>query len=156
MDIQTTVIYRCYIKYLKFGPLTNKSLNKLFQDGRITSRFIEILLPKYFKQIKVATNSNVDYDLVSDTGEYYEEKTLTKNGLKLIPSGMIGVGRKFSEIEFKKRITKLNYYIICDIVNFPIIEIIFICSETIDCKIDYYSYKKARNLFFNNKTYIDL
>ena len=41
-----------------------------------------------------------------------------------MPSGMIGTGRKFNEEQFLFKTKNMNY-IICDIVDFPKVSVIF-------------------------------
>ena len=59
-----------------------------------------------------------------DTNMEFDAKNLTRNGCAFMPSNMLGQGRKFNQQEFIRKTSAMNY-IICDIVDFPSIRIVF-------------------------------
>ena len=109
-----------------FGGLSTKSLHEIFRDGRAVSLLLERQLEKWFPQLKwVGGCKYKDHD-DQETNDVYDAKNFTKNGLKFVPSKMIGTGRKFDKAKFHKGVKekKMNY-ICCDIIDFPKVRVLF-------------------------------
>jgi hypothetical protein len=109
-----------------FGPLSNSRLTEAFKDGRLTSHLIELLLEIWYPALKHIKGCK-DHDHVNriDENIKYDAKNFTQAaGCKFMPSGMIGTGRKFDQEQFLLKTENMNY-IICDIVDFPKISVIF-------------------------------
>lgn len=110
-----------------FGTLPTNLLTEIFKDGRVASHLIEAQLTKWFPELKHIKGCK-GYDHVNHLNEEdrYDAKNFTASGgCKFMPSGMIGVGRKFEKEKFLLKTEGLTY-IICDIVDFPIIKVVFI------------------------------
>ena len=109
-----------------FGDLSTGSLIEIFKDGRVASHLLERQLVHWFPELKHIKGCK-DHDHVNRNDEdiLYDAKNFTTSGgCKFLPSSMIGTGRKFDEERFLYKTQKMNY-IICDIVDFPKINVIF-------------------------------
>ena len=122
--IELDKTYQFKIENYSFGNLAVNELNKLFQDGRYASPFLEIQLTKWFDEL-THVPGNKDHDHVGKNGRLYDAKNFTKNGLKFKPSNMLGQGRTFVAEVAHKKANKL-IYICCDIVEFPKIRVRFV------------------------------
>lgn len=124
MVIDLNKTYQFEIENYSFGNLGANELNKLFQDGRFASPFLEIQLTKWFPEL-IHVPGNKPYDHIGKNGKLYDAKNFTKNGLKFKPSNMLGQGRTFiAEIAHEKASNLI--YICCDIVEFPKIRVKFV------------------------------
>jgi len=112
------------IENFSFGHLSREALITLYQDGRISSHFMEEMLAQDFGLTRI--HGCKDHDLVdpSDSTIRYEEKTFTRGGCKFMPSNMLGQGRQFDQAIFVKKASGLIYAIV-SVVNFPEIKIRF-------------------------------
>jgi len=124
MLIEVNKTYKFEIENYSFGNLTLKELNRLFEDGRFASPFLEIHLTKWFDEL-IHITGNKGHDHVGKNGKLYDAKNFTKNGLKFKPSNMLGQGRTFDPEVAHKKANKL-IYICCDIVDFPKIRVKFV------------------------------
>jgi hypothetical protein len=111
---------------ISFGDLTTLALIDIFKDGRVASHLLEPQLAIWFPEIRHIKGCK-GYDHVNKLDENikYDAKNLTQaGGCKFMPSGMIGTGRKFDKEQFLFKTKDMNY-IICDIVDFPIVSVTF-------------------------------
>jgi hypothetical protein len=109
-----------------FGSLNKEQLKEIYKDGRVASHLLEPQLVNWFPEIRHVKGCK-DHDHVDriDENIKYDAKNFTKaGGCKFLPSNMIGVGRKFDQEQFLFKTQKMNY-IICDIIDFPEIKVIF-------------------------------
>jgi|ETNvirnome_2_300_1030623.scaffolds.fasta_scaffold03114_3 hypothetical protein len=109
-----------------FGNLTTEALVEIFKDGRVASHLLEPQLVTWFPELKHIKGCK-DHDHVNrdDENIKYDAKNFTTaSGCKFMPSGMIGTGRKFDEKQFLFKTENMNY-IICDIVDFPKVNVVF-------------------------------
>ena len=109
-----------------FGSLSKSRLTEAFKDGRLTSHLIEPHLEIWYPELKHIKGCK-DHDHVNriDENIKYDAKNFTHaGGCKFMPSGMIGTGRKFDQEQFLLKTENMNY-IICDIVDFPKVSVIF-------------------------------
>jgi len=106
-----------------FGDLSEEVLTEVFKDGRVASHLLERQLTEWFPSL-VHIGKCKDHDHVDTIGRKFDAKNFTKNGLKFMPSSMLGVGRKFDQKLFESKTKKMNY-ICCDIRNFPKIRVVF-------------------------------
>ena len=98
----------------------------IFKDGRAFSHFIEPWLAVNYPFLKHVTGcKKYDHTNVHDENIKYDQKTFTKRGCNFMPSNMIGEGRKFDDVIFKEKASKLIYIIISNI-HFPQIKIKFV------------------------------
>jgi len=109
-----------------FGNLSTTMLIEIYKDGRVASHLLERQLVSWFPELKHIKGCK-DHDHVNRNDEdiLYDAKNFTmSSGCKFLPSSMIGTGRKFNEERFLFKTEKMNY-IICDIVDFPKVSVIF-------------------------------
>lgn len=156
MVVREDVVYKVRLDGIRFNNIPEEELYELYKDGRIGSRFMEIWIKHNFQGIEKVTKGNAPYDLLSTDYKKYDEKTLTKNGLSLTPSNQKGQGRKFDAEKFAQRNRELDYYVIVDIRNFPILKLTFVPTSSINTNIPKYSVNDAEIMFFRNKFLIDM
>ena len=107
-----------------FGDLSEETLTEIFEDGRVASHLLERQLTKWYPFLTHVKGCK-DHDHIDESLCKYDAKNFTKSGgCKFLPSSMIGTGRKFNEKEFKEKTTNMRY-IICDIVDFPKVRVLF-------------------------------
>jgi len=121
--IDLNKVYHFSLKIPKVGDLTTEEINEVFQDGRQASPVLERQLVKWFPELTHIKGCK-DHDHIDTQGNKYDAKNFTKRGLKFMPSKMIGVGRSFNKNEFHNKAKNLTY-IVCDIVDFPQIKVVF-------------------------------
>jgi len=132
---------------MSFGDIKKERLYEFFKDGRNASFMLEEQLIHWFPEL-TRVEGNKDHDHISENGVKYDAKNFTKRGLNFMPSNQIGAGRKFdSEVAYDKA-NKL-IYICCDIVDFPIVRVIFkhgkdLVKDFPNCKIS----KSNREVLF--------
>ena len=124
--IELNRTYHQEIPNFSFGPLDEEELIEIYTDGRAASFFLERCLAKWFPELTHIKGCK-GWDHVDETGQKYDAKNFTfKGGLKFMPSGMIGTGRKYDAVECRAKIKENNLiYIMCDIVDFPKIRVKF-------------------------------
>ena len=111
---------------LSFGTLPVNKVISAYKDGRAASHLLEPQLTVWFPNLKHVKGCK-GYDHINrlDENIQYDAKNLTQaGGCKFMPSGMIGTGRKFDQEQFLFKTENMNY-IICDIVDFPKVRVIF-------------------------------
>jgi hypothetical protein len=113
-----------------FHTLSQKVVNNIYKDGRVFSHFMEHQLAQDFGLTHVTGCKGHDLTDPENSDIQYEQKTFTKKGCKLMPSNMIGTGRKFDKGKFIEKATKLNYIVVSNI-EFPIIKIKFVSGSDI-------------------------
>ena len=132
VDIGITCVHLCL-----------QQLNRICRDGRVASVFLQTILPHLFSDIESMPNDNPGYDFKSKTtNEVFEMKNFTlresaiiskKTGevrssttaMNFSASKHQGTGRKYNETEHFAHAIKTTY-ILCDIVDVPMIRIRFI------------------------------
>ena len=141
-DIEYAIIY-----YLDIGisceHLDSQQVDNICRDARFTSTLLQNIVPQLFSDIESMPNDNEGYDFKSKTtNEVYEMKNYTrrpsakisKKTGKPVPSTVAmnysaskyqGVGRIYNETEHFAHAMKTTY-ILCDIVDVPIVRIRFI------------------------------
>lgn len=120
--IKTNSPYVFTISNFAFGDLDRETLISLFTDGRVASKFLERHIPLWFSELKFVDETG--YDFVHQDGSKYEAKCFTKQGLNYTASKYLGVGRKLNMTEHREH-AKNTKYILCDIVSFPQVRIVF-------------------------------
>ena len=110
---------------VKFGSLNEETVYEACRDGRVVSHLLERQIELWFPElIHVAGCESHDFVHKKD-GRLFDAKNFTPaTGCKFMPSKMIGTGRKFNEQEFVDKTSNMTY-IICDIVDFPKVRLIF-------------------------------
>jgi hypothetical protein len=107
-----------------FDCLPSEMVTKIFKDARVFSHFIEPWLAANYPIVHVTGCKKFDHVDAHDATIQYDEKTFTLGGCKLMPSNMIGQGRKFDPEVFAEKAKKLIYIIVSNIA-FPLIKVRF-------------------------------
>ena len=114
------------VEDLAFGSLSKEEIIELFKDGRFVSPFLERQLTIWFPELTHVSGCK-PYDHLDEHSNKYDAKNFTKNGLKFMPSGMIGTGRKYNYELCRQKIKKNKMtYIACDVVDFPQVRVKFV------------------------------
>ena len=133
-----------------FGHLSKETLDILFSDGRVASHFLSKEIENIFTNLKYVDQRGYDFVDIN-TGQRYEFKCFTKGGCKFSMSNMIGKGRKLNHKVMKEFITENKLqYILCDIINFPLLNIQFIDGMKLSSMYSKFSIPfKDREKIFN-------
>ena len=137
MDMCLNVWYRLDLRgKLKFGGTSEGVLIDAFSDGRLCSVVMEHVLPEYFQNLVRCSSNGARFDLnmVTDVPWMFrtiELKCNTTNGIKFIQSKNIGVGREFDETDNLKWIKRTDAFLVCDISEFPIVNLKLVDSVEI-------------------------
>lgn len=107
---------------VSFGQLPEPVICEMFKDGRLASHFLERQLEVWFPELTFVNAKGHDH--LDEQGVKYDQKCFTKGGLKFMPSTMIGAGRSLNEEVAQEHANEINY-IACDIVDFPVVRVIF-------------------------------
>lgn len=132
---------------VQFGDMPVELLNKLFQDGRVASKFLEHTIPTWFPDLEFVDAKGYDH-VSKSTKRRYDLKGFTKGGASYAPSTMLGAGRKINKKELHEHAETIDY-IISDVTEFPKVRVVF--KKGTDLVRDYPSGKipvKARNTLF--------
>jgi hypothetical protein len=113
---------------VQFGVLPKEEVYKLYQDGRVSSKFLEHYIPIWFPDLTYVDMEGYDHVHKNNPLDRYDLKGFTKGGAGYAPSNMIGAGRKINISEMHAHAKTINY-IFSDIVDFPKISIIFKTGE---------------------------
>jgi len=101
-----------------------------FRDGRKLSYLAEMVLAKELNLDKAETEAK-PYDLVDpNTNEKWEVRCMNRT-ISFAPSNMTGANRGFNLDGFIEKLEICKGYIICDIVNFPIVPYYIVESDTV-------------------------
>ena len=145
MNYELNKLYTFKMKNISFDNVSIDLLINLFKDGRHASHILELWIETNFANI--TRKNEKDHDFIDDNSNYIEAM---KNKIRLImPSRMIGVGRKYIKEEADKVINS-NIYVVTDINDMPTIRMKFVKGTDLLKK-----YPKAvipfklRNEFFN-------
>jgi hypothetical protein len=106
-----------------FGNLSEHTLNKLFNDGRVASKFLEHHIPIWFPELQFQDGIGYDHRQISN-GRKFDLKGFTMGGACYAPSNMLGKGRKIMVEQVHEHARHIDY-IFSDITEFPKVRIIF-------------------------------
>ena len=111
--------------WIRIDGWTKEGVRELMVDGRFASHILERQIPKWHPALAHVKGCK-DHDHVDEGlgGIRFDAKNLTKNGCRYMPSNMIGEGRVFDKQIFHEKAKNMNY-IICDIVDYPKVRLIF-------------------------------
>lgn len=116
---------------IKFGKIKNEDIYEIFKDGRITGLLAEYFIESEFSNINRVRNANSSLDVINDKGLKCEIKVFTKNGVSFLPSNQKGEGRKFDKEKYHLRVQNIDYFIIVDISQLPVMKIASIKSSAV-------------------------
>jgi len=101
-----------------------------FRDGRKLSFLAEVVLAKELGMNKAETESK-PYDLIDpNTNEKWEVRCMNRT-VSFAPSNMTGANRGFNIEGFMDKLDICAGYIICDIVEFPVVPYYIVKSSTV-------------------------
>lgn len=125
MKIKYNKVYNFDLsKTYSFGSLPEIALNEIFKDGRVASHLLEPQLESWFPELKHIKGCKGYDHIHRRDNRLFDAKNFTGRGCKFKPSYMIGSQRKFIKEEFIKKTEGMSY-IICDIVDFPKVRVVF-------------------------------
>lgn len=129
----TTFTHR--LDNISFDNVPQSGIIDILKDGRPFSHFIEPWLAIHYPLTHIKGCKKYDHTDINDENVKYDQKTFTKaGGCKIMPSNMIGEGRKFNKEIFEEKAKNLIYIIVSN-VDFPEIKIKFV--KGIDLIVDY-------------------
>lgn len=102
---------------------------ELFSDGRPASFLIKRKVA-YDKKWDLAAK-NADYDWIDDNRDRVECRILTDGGVSFVPNKMLGVKRHFDLRGFFAKLNYVKYYLVADVVKFPVVTIYKVPSSKI-------------------------
>jgi len=108
---------------VQFGDMPVELLNKLFQDGRVSSKFLEHTIPTWFPDLEFVDATGYDH-VSKSTNRRYDLKGFTKGGASYAPSTMLGAGRKINRETLHEHAESIDY-IISDVTDFPKVRVVF-------------------------------
>lgn len=104
---------------MSFGAIPLDILAKVLRDGRPVSHLIFQQLLNRFANL--SSNSQKKLELRGDDGEIFIVKTITKEGVNLIPSKNIGVGRHYDMKSYQEVLRQISGFIFVDVTQMPVI-----------------------------------
>jgi hypothetical protein len=140
---------------VQFGDMPEEQLYKLFQDGRVASKFLEHYVPIWFPDLEFVDQKGYDHVDKATREKKWDLKGFTKGGASFVPSSMLGAGRKINLQEAQAHARTIDY-IFSDVTEFPKVRIQFrhgsqLVNEFPNCAI-----KKAdKNKLFNGQKIIN-
>ena len=124
---------------------------KYFRDGRKLSYLAEMVLAKELGMDKAETEAK-PYDLIDpNTNEKWEVRCMNRT-ISFAPSNMTGANRGFNIEGFIDKLGICQGYIICDIVNFPIVPYYIIESNTVESW--FYNERMSRTALLTRKNFL--
>jgi|LWDU01.1.fsa_nt_gi hypothetical protein len=101
-----------------------------FRDGRKFSFLAEVVLAKELGMDKAETEHK-PYDLIDpNTNEKWEVRCMNRT-VSFAPSNMTGANRGFNIEGFMEKLDICAGYIVCDIVEFPVVPYYIVKSSTV-------------------------
>lgn len=101
-----------------------------FRDGRRLSFILERRFRVAHDGWGLAPSEGAGYDLVDDTGMFWEVRSVSKN-IYFCPSYMVGSGRRYDEAGFLAKLGSIGGYICSDITLFPDVPVFIVPSALI-------------------------
>ena len=108
---------------MSLGPIPPQVLYEKLTDGRIAGLLMEEMHNHLFRNVAMAPSRKSSFDLYVDDLRY-EARTITKAGVKLIPSSQIGTGRTYDEDAYINKRDSIDGYVFADVRNSPVLRIL--------------------------------
>jgi hypothetical protein len=119
MKFDTSKIYYIHTSPATFGKLPQSTITDILSDGRYSSPFTEALINDNFDNISYKTGNKSDDFAFNDGSEKpleqrgYSLKAIAGNKpINLIPSNMIGAGRKYDETKYRQKLESISAFLI--------------------------------------------
>lgn len=116
---------------VKFGSIPEKELYSFFKKSGATGMgfLCELLTDSEFGWKRIIGQKA--YDNIMPDGSKIEVRTLTDK-LVFTPSSATGTKRKFSIRKYKKKLKEVDYFLVADIVHFPVVYMYLIKKEDLE------------------------
>ena len=114
---------------VELGPIKKQVIYERLTDGRIAGLLGEDFANAIYNNVTKSPSENEGHDLQDTRGRLYEVRSVTKNGVKLIPSAQIGSGRKYDKTAHQAKIDSLYAFVFMDVRNSPILTFVGIEAE---------------------------
>jgi len=111
-----------------FGFLSSMETESIFRDGRAFSFLADDLAPKLFPSMLKVQKCTMGHGHIFNNKKV-ETRILTKSGLSLSPSFMVGHARTYQESSHEKLASELGYYVIMDNTEYPNVSIYLIDNK---------------------------
>lgn len=108
---------------VQFGDMPTADIYKLFQDGRVASKFLEHTIPEWFNDLEFVDQDGYDH-VDKITGDKFDLKGFTKGGASYAPSTMLGAGRSIDVPKLHAHAREIDY-IFSDVTDFPCVRVVF-------------------------------
>lgn len=119
MIFEADTIYSEHLA-MAFGQLDGPALAKILSDGRVSSHLIYNHLPERFSNLRKYKASSTNMDcLTTDDGDVYQLRIITANGVKLVPSKNVGVGRGYDRSSYRSALDRIVGFILVDVTDMP-------------------------------------
>jgi hypothetical protein len=122
MNFDINRIYCINISEAKYANLPSAKIEKILVDGRHISPFQEALIELHFDNLSyVSGNKSWDYKYTDGYCKPIEMRGIpSKSGkANLIPSNMIGAGRKYDAQKYMEKLENISgYMFVCPIKNY--------------------------------------
>lgn len=106
-----------------FGNIEQDKINETFSDGRLLGILMDSLLISEFGNVSYRKDefgkTLLSFETEDGFNYFIESRVLTSTGAKVVPSNMIGAGRKFNEDEWNEWVLDFHGFVITDIREFP-------------------------------------
>lgn len=109
--------------------IRQKDVVDLFTDGRPASFLIKRKVA-HDKKWELGAK-NAEYDWIDENSDRVECRILTEGGVSFAPNKMLGVKRHFDLRGFFAKLNYVKYYLVADVVKFPVVTIYKVSSRKI-------------------------
>lgn len=106
-------------------------IREYLTDGRRVSFIIERRLKWDNEGWSLAPSEGAGFDLLDPQGGMWEVRSITDQGVYFNPSNQVGAGRIFNEDGFQAKLSRIQGFILSDIVGFPIVDIFVVPVENV-------------------------
>lgn len=108
-----------------------EDIREYLTDGRRVSFIIERRLKWENPGWSLAPSEGAGYDLLDPSGDKWEVRSITRQGVYFNPSNQVGSGRTFNVQGFLNKLSGIKGFILSDIVTFPTVEIFKVPVENV-------------------------
>jgi len=112
--------------------ISTEAVYQYFTDGRRVSFLIERRIALEVLNAQLAPSEGAGYDVITDNGEKWEVRSISKGGVYFCPSYMVGSGRSFNQEGFIEKLNEIQGYVLSDIQSFPNIPFWIIKKDVVE------------------------
>jgi DNA-binding XRE family transcriptional regulator len=103
--------------------VSEQDIQEYLTDGRRASFIIERRLKWDNPDWNLAPSEGAGFDLIDPTGNRWEVRSITRQGVYFNPSNQVGSGRVFNEAEFLNKLRSVAGFILADVTKFPLVPV---------------------------------